>query len=41
MQMVDVPVPSTGARFLILPRLAQPDTDQKLLLCQRKLTLPG
>jgi transposase len=40
MQMVDVRVPTTDGRLLILPRYTQPDTDQKLLLSQLKLTLP-
>jgi hypothetical protein len=39
-QMVDVWVPTTDGRVLILPRYTQPDTDQKLLLSQLKLTLP-
>ena len=41
MQMVDVRMPTTDGRVLILPRYTQPDTDQKLLLSQLKLTLPG
>ena len=40
MQMVDVRVPTTDGRVLILPRYTQPDSDQKLLLSQLKLTLP-
>ena len=40
MQMVDVPVPTTDGRVLILPGCTQPDTDQKLLLSQLKLTMP-
>lgn len=40
MQMVDVRVPTTDGRVLILPRYTQPDTDQKLLLSRLKLTLP-
>ena len=40
MQMVDVRVPTTDGRVLILPRYTQPDTDQQLLLSQLKLTLP-
>jgi hypothetical protein len=40
MQMVDVRVPTTDGRVLILPRYTQPDTDQELLLSQLKLTLP-
>ena len=41
MQMVDVRVPTTDGRILILPRYTQPETDQKLLLSQLKLTLPA
>ncbi len=40
MQMLDVRVPTTDGRVLILPRYTQPDPDQKLLLSQLKLTLP-
>lgn len=40
MQMVDVRVPTTDGRVLILPRYTKPDTDQKLLLSQLKPTLP-
>ena len=40
MQMVDVRVPTTDGRVLILLRYTQPDTDQQLLLSQLKLTLP-
>ena len=40
MQMVDVRVPTTDGRVLILPRYTQPDADQKLLLSRLKLTLP-
>jgi hypothetical protein len=38
--MVDVRVPTTDGRVLILPRYTQPDADQQLLLSQLKLTLP-
>ena len=41
MQMVDVRVPTTDGRLLILPRYTQPEADQKLLLSQLKLTLPA
>jgi len=41
MQMVDVRVPTTDGRVLILPRYTQPDADQQLLLSQLKLTLPA
>jgi len=40
MQMVDVRVPTTDGRVLILPRYTQPEPDQQLLLSQLKLTLP-
>jgi transposase len=40
MQMVDVRVPTTDGRVLILPRYTQPEVDQQLLLSQLKLTLP-
>jgi hypothetical protein len=40
MQMVDVRLPTTDGRVLILPRYTQPDPDQQLLLSQLKLTLP-
>jgi transposase len=40
MQMVDVHLPTTDRRYLILPRYTQPDKDQRLLLAQLKLTLP-
>jgi IS4 transposase len=39
-QMVDVHVPTTDGRVLILPRYTQPENDQKLLLSQLRLTLP-
>jgi len=40
MQMVDVHLPTTDGRYLILPRHTQPEKDQQLLLQQLKLTLP-
>jgi len=40
MQMVDVRVPTTDGRILILPRYTQPEPDQQLLLSQLNLTLP-
>jgi hypothetical protein len=40
MQMVDVRVPTTDGRVLILSRYTQPEPDQQLLLSQLKLTLP-
>jgi len=40
MQMVDVHLPTTDGRHLILPRYTQPDPDQRLLLSQMKLALP-
>ncbi len=41
MQMVDVHLPTTDRRHLILPRYTQPDKDMKLLLVQLNLTLPA
>ncbi len=40
MQMVDVHLPTTDGRHIVLPRYTQPETDQKILLQQLKLTLP-
>jgi hypothetical protein len=40
MQMVDVHLPTTDGRYLILPRYTQPDRDQRLLLSQMKMELP-
>lgn len=40
MQMVDVHLPTTDGRYLILPRYTQPDEDQRLLLSQMKMELP-
>ena len=40
MQMLDVHLPTTDGRYLILPRHTQPDRDMKLLLAQLKLILP-
>ena len=40
MQMVDVHLPTTDGRHIILPRHTQPDSDQQILLQQLKLTLP-
>ena len=40
MQMLDVHLPTTDGRYLILPRHTQPDRDMKLLLAQLKLVLP-
>lgn len=41
MQMVDVHLPTTDKRLLVLPRYTQPDRGQKLLLAQLKLELPA
>ncbi len=41
MQMVDVHLPSTDGRELVLPRYTQPDPDHQLLLQQLKLNLPA
>jgi hypothetical protein len=40
LQMVDVHLPTTDGRYLILPRYTQPNKDHQLLLSQMKLTLP-
>ena len=39
-QMVDVCLPTTDGRLLILPRYTQPEPDQQLLLQRLHLTLP-
>ncbi len=40
MQMIDVHLPTTDGRNLILPRYTQPEKDLQLLLHQLNLTLP-
>ena len=40
MQMIDVHLPTTDGRNLILPRYTQPEKELKLLLHQLNLTLP-
>jgi hypothetical protein len=40
MQRVDVHLPTTHGRSLVLPRYTQPDKDQTLLLYQMKMELP-
>jgi hypothetical protein len=40
-QMLDVHLPTTDGRTLILSRYTQPEPDHKLLLQQLKLTLPA
>ncbi len=40
MQMVDVRLPTTDGRQIVLPRYTQPDRDQQILLQRLKLTLP-
>ncbi len=40
MQMVDVHLPTTDGRHIVLPRTTQPNKDQQILLQQLKLTLP-
>jgi hypothetical protein len=40
MQRVDVHLPTTDGRYLILPRYTQPAKDQRLLLSQMKMKLP-
>jgi transposase len=39
-QMIDVHLPTTDGRHIVLPRTTQPDRDQQILLQQLKLTLP-
>jgi transposase len=41
MQMVDVHLPTTDGRLLVLPRYTQPNPDQKVVLAQLKLNLPA
>lgn len=40
-QMIDVHLPTTDGRSLILPRYTQPERDQQLLIRQMKLELPA
>lgn len=40
LQMVDVYLPTTDGRQLLLRRYMEPDADQRLLLAQLKLQLP-
>ena len=40
MQLVDVHLPTTDGRTLILPRYTEPEKDQKILLQQLRLKLP-
>lgn len=39
-QMVDVHLPTTDGREIVLPRYTQPDKDQQIILQQLKMTLP-
>jgi hypothetical protein len=39
-QMVDVHLPTTDGREIVLPRYTQPEKDQQIILQQLKLTLP-
>lgn len=41
LQMVDVHLPTTDGRCLVLPRYTQPDRDQQLILHQLQLKLPA
>lgn len=41
MQMVDVHLPTTDGRYLVLPRYTQPDKDLQLLFTQLDLLLPA
>ena len=40
-QMVDVVLPTTDGRVLVLPRYTQPEKDHQLLLQQLHLVLPA
>ncbi len=40
LQMVDVHLPTTDGRYLVLPRYTQPDKDLQILLSQLNLSLP-
>jgi hypothetical protein len=40
LQMLDVCLPTTDGRWLIMPRYTQPEPDQALMLHQFKLSLP-
>ena len=40
-QLIDVCIPTTDGRWLILPRYTQPDTDTKMLLHQLNIELPA
>jgi hypothetical protein len=39
--MLDVCLPTTDGRWLIMPRYTQPETDQTILLHNLKLSLPS
>ena len=41
MQMIDVHLPTTDGREVILTRYTQPETEQRILLEKLKLTLPA
>ena len=41
MQMLDVPLPTTDERTVVLSRYTQPETDVQLLLQRLKLELPA
>ena len=41
MQMVDVHIPTTDGRELVLARYTQPEVEHRMLLEQLKLTLPA
>ena len=40
-QMLDVCLPTTDGRYLIMPRYTQPEPDQAILLHKLQLTLPA
>jgi len=41
LQMLDVCLPTTDGRWLIMPRYTQPEPDQSLVLHQLNLVLPS
>jgi hypothetical protein len=40
-QMLDVYLPTTDGRYLVMPRYTQPEPDQAILLHKLQLTLPA
>jgi len=41
LQMLEVWLPTTDGRHLVMPRYTQPETDQTILLHNLKLSLPS